>query len=115
MRMQVVPPLVRMVASFTGRPRCGPDPARGRQALPALRRELTIVRRRGYALNTEQSEQGVNAIGTYVRDRDARAVAAVVLAAPGTRLTTRRLVELAPKLAQTARSIGDSLGNTNSP
>ena len=34
----------------------GPD-------LPALMRELAVVRRRGYATNVEQSEQGVNAIG----------------------------------------------------
>lgn len=80
----------------------GPD-------LATLRRELSSVRRRGYAINAEQSEQGVNAIGACVRDRHRAAVAAVVLAAPSLRMPIRRLVELAPLLLETAADIGRAL------
>lgn len=81
----------------------GPD-------LAALRRELATVRRRGYAINSEQSEQGVNAIGVCVHDRHRRAAAAVVLAAPSTRLPLRRLTAFAPQVQATAVAIGAALG-----
>lgn len=89
-----------MVLEGTG---AGPD-------LAALRRELVTVRRRGYAINTEQSEQGVNAIGACVRERHGRAVAAVVLAVPSLRLPLRRLTAFAPQVQSTAAAIGAALG-----
>jgi DNA-binding IclR family transcriptional regulator len=95
-------------ALYPSGPALTPD-ARGPE-LSVLRRELNAVRRRGFAVNAEQSEQGVNAIGTCVRDRDQLAVAAVVIAAPSTRVPTRGLLELAPRLAQAARDIGAALG-----
>lgn len=76
----------------------GPD-------LAALRRELATVRRRGYATNREQSEQGVNAIGACVRDRFGVAVAALVLAAPSTRLPIQRLTRFAGPLLAAAAAI----------
>lgn len=77
--------------------------------LNALIRELTSVRRRGYALNVEESEQGVNAIGAAVRDRTGRAVAAVVIAAPSLRLSRRAMTELSGPLQSTAAAISASL------
>lgn len=77
--------------------------------LNALIRELTSVRRRGYALNVEESEQGVNAIGAAVRDRTGRAIAAVVVAAPSLRLTRRAIATLAAPLQATASAISAAL------
>lgn len=73
----------------------GPDLAR-------LRRELTGVRRRRYARNLEESEQGVNAVGTCVRDGAGRALAAVVVAAPALRVPRRELPRLAGALIPAA-------------
>lgn len=80
----------------------GPD-------LNALIRELAAVRRRGYAVNAEESEQGVNAIGAAVRDRTGRAVAAVVIAAPSLRLSRRAMAALSGPLQATAAAVSASL------
>ncbi len=80
----------------------GPD-------LNALIRELSSVRRHGYALNAEESEQGVNAIGAAIRDGTGRAVAAVVIAAPSLRLPRRALPALAERVQASAAAISATL------
>lgn len=77
--------------------------------LNALLRELAAVRRRGYALNVEESEQGVNAIGSAVRDQHGRALAAVVVAAPSLRLPRRSMTALVRRLQASAAAISASL------
>ena len=77
--------------------------------LNALTHELTAVRRRGYARNVEESEQGVNAIGAAVRDRTGRAVAGVVVAAPSLRLARRAMASLAVPVQAAAAAISASL------
>ncbi|MDQ4037875.1 MAG: IclR family transcriptional regulator [Actinomycetota bacterium] len=83
--------------------------------LNALFRELTAVRRRGYALNNEESEQGVNAIGAAARDRSGRAVAAVVVAAPSLRLPRRAIGTLAGPVQATAAAISATLASADQP
>lgn len=79
-----------------------------------LTRELTAVRRRGYAVNIEESEQGVNAIGTAVRDRAGRAIAAVVVAAPSLRVPRRSLTGMLEPLHASAVAISTALQAENS-
>ncbi|GAA4547963.1 IclR family transcriptional regulator [Streptomyces collinus] len=71
--------------------------------------ELTTVRRAGWALNLQESERGVNAVGACVRDRTSRAVAAVAVAAPSARYPKGRLNRLASPLLPAARDIGHQL------
>ncbi|QFY13150.1 helix-turn-helix domain-containing protein [Nonomuraea phyllanthi] len=72
--------------------------------LAALRRELDGARRRGYAVNSEESERGVRAVGACVRDGAGRAIAAAAVAVPSVRWPKRRLTELAaPLLAAVTR------------
>jgi DNA-binding IclR family transcriptional regulator len=80
----------------------GPD-------IGALRRALDNVRRRGYAVNAEESEQGVNALGACVRGPDGGALAAVVVAAPSQRVSQRALAALAPAVLAAATRISDQL------
>ncbi len=82
---------------------------KGLPDLDRLDRELAAVRRLGYACNLQESERGVNAVGTCVRDRAGRAVAAIAVAAPSLRCPRARLVELAASLRATAEEIGRSL------
>jgi len=77
--------------------------------LNVLIRELSAVRRRGFALNVEETEQGVNAIGAAVRDRNGRAVAAEVVAAPSLRLPRRSMAGLIAPLQSSAAAISASL------
>ena len=85
------------------------DRAKAPKDFESLMNELVSVRRHGYALNLQESERGVHAVGACVRDRTAAAVAAVVVAAPSVRCTRARLAELSQPLLTTARDIGQGL------
>ncbi len=74
-------------------------------SLPALVRELSAVRRRGYATNHEESEPGIMAVGRCVRDRSGQAVGAVVIAVPTVRCDDGHLGELARHLQTAAEAI----------
>ena len=77
----------------------GPD-------IVALQRELATVRRRGYAVNLEETEQRVNAIGAAVVNGGGRGIAAVVVAAPSARVPKRALGSLSQPLLAAVSSIG---------
>ncbi|MEO3875669.1 IclR family transcriptional regulator [Nonomuraea sp. B12E4] len=79
--------------------------------LAALRRELEGVRRRGYAVNSEESERGVRAVGACIRDGAGRAVAAAAVAVPSVRCPKRRLAELAVPLVAAVTRIGAALAS----
>lgn len=77
--------------------------------LAALARALTQVRRRGFAINVNESELGISAIGCPVVDSVGRTVAAMAITAPSARYTRQRLTELAPVLVHAADEAGRQL------
>ena len=77
----------------------------------ALRRELARVRQRGYAVATEELEPGFVAVGAPVRSADGRVVAALGIGGPKTRLTPRRVAELARQLPPAAGRVSARLGH----
>jgi len=58
-----------------------------------LRKELTITRSRGYAIDDEEAERGGRCIAAPVRDGDGRVLAAISITAPTSRLTMDRIPE----------------------
>lgn len=68
----------------------------------ALRRELTITRRRGYATNINETEHGVTAVAVALKDKSGRAVASVAVAAPNARCPRSRVDTLAEILRDAA-------------
>jgi DNA-binding IclR family transcriptional regulator len=78
-------------------------------AVERLFNELVSVRRTGYAINLQESERGVHAVGACVRDRTGTAVAAVAVAAPSVRCTRASLAELSRPLLAAVRDIGQNL------
>ncbi|MEV6252549.1 IclR family transcriptional regulator [Nocardia sp. NPDC051911] len=76
--------------------------------LVALRRELGVVRRQGYALCLETNEQCVNAVGVPVTTRPGMVIAAVVLACPSAGSSRRHLVDLVPDVRATASAIAEN-------
>ena len=74
-----------------------------------LRKELAAAKRLGYAVNLQESERGVNAVGACLRDRSGRAVAAIAVAAPAARCPRTRLTELAGPLLSTVAEINRAL------
>ncbi|MFE9029602.1 IclR family transcriptional regulator C-terminal domain-containing protein [Streptomyces iakyrus] len=89
-----------------GLPGGGPKALEGVQRLAA---GLTAIRRTGWALNLQESERDVNAIGACIRDRTGTAVAAVAVAAPSARCPKGLLNRLASPLLLVARDIGQEL------
>jgi DNA-binding IclR family transcriptional regulator len=73
--------------------------------MSALLRELALVRSRGYATNHEESEPGIMAVGRCVRDRDGRAIGALVVAVPSVRCDDGGLDRLAADLRAAADGI----------
>lgn len=69
--------------------------------MSALRRHLNLARRRGYAVNDQETEDGVSAMGACLLDADGNAVAAMSIAVPTVRFGRDRLPVLAEALRET--------------
>jgi DNA-binding IclR family transcriptional regulator len=79
------------------------DPAR-------LERELERVRERGWATAVEELEAGYVAVGAPIRDHAGRALAAISVGGPTSRLTPRRIPRLARRVVDSAGRISARLG-----
>ncbi|HEU5421841.1 MAG TPA: IclR family transcriptional regulator [Streptosporangiaceae bacterium] len=64
-------------------------------AVPRLQRELRTIRRRGFAVNDRETEDGLTAIGVAIPSRDGAPRAAICLAMP----TARYALDLVPAWA----------------
>lgn len=73
--------------------------------LARLLRNLRRIRRQGFAVNDQQTEHGVTAIGRVVQGSAAAPVAAVSIAMPTARYTRPRLTEWVALLTATASRI----------
>lgn len=76
----------------------------------ALRRNLDLARRSGYAVVRDELERGFAACGAAVRDHRGLPVGALSLGGPSARLTPARLRELGPVVAAAATQVSIALG-----
>ena len=67
------------------------------------------MRKRGYATNAGESEEGVSSIGVAVLNSSGRPVAAVSVAAPLSRMPASMARQVAVPLAETAQQINAEL------
>lgn len=82
--------------------------------LRRLRRELSLVRRRGFAINDQLTETGVTALGVALRDPEGAPVAAASIAMPTARFDRDKLPTWATELSTTAALIERDLGAASS-
>ncbi|MGI9952152.1 IclR family transcriptional regulator [Moorellaceae bacterium AZ2] len=75
----------------------------------ALRRHLLTVRQQGYAVDQEESEDGLMCIAAPVRDRSGRVIAAISISGPAGRMDRRR-EEFKDLVVSTADGIAKVLG-----
>ncbi|HWG85291.1 MAG TPA: IclR family transcriptional regulator [Deinococcales bacterium] len=70
--------------------------------MEALRKELALIRERGYAVDDEEREPGVRCIAAPVRGSSGMVVSAVSISGLASRVTPERVPELAAVVALTA-------------
>jgi len=74
--------------------------------------ELTKIRSQGYATNIEELEIGLIALGAPIFDASGKAVAAISMGGPTTRISENLLPEIAESLMEAAQKISAELGYT---
>jgi DNA-binding IclR family transcriptional regulator len=76
----------------------------------ALRAEIEKTRRRGYAVDDEEFEEGLRCIAVPVLDAQRLPVAAVSVSGPSFRVTAQKLPSIANHLLQCVRGISTDMG-----
>jgi DNA-binding IclR family transcriptional regulator len=76
----------------------------------ALRAEIEKTRRRGYAVDDEEFEEGLRCIAVPVLDAQRLPVAAVSVSGPSFRVTAQKLPSIASHLLQCVRGISVDMG-----
>lgn len=79
--------------------------------LNAVRADIRRTAKRGYAVDDEESEEGLRCIGVAIRARDGRHIYAVSASGPVYRMSSKREKEIAARLAQAANEIERGLGS----
>ena len=75
-----------------------------------LRRDLSLVRERGYAVDDEEHAVGLRCVAAPVFDEYGRPVAALSLSGPGARIDNSRLTQFGELTAQVAADFSAELG-----
>ena len=76
----------------------------------ALRAEIEKTKRRGYAVDDEELEDGLRCIAVPVLDAQRQPVAAVSISGPSFRVTAQKLPSIANHLLQCVRGISADMG-----
>jgi DNA-binding IclR family transcriptional regulator len=76
----------------------------------ALLKALERIRRRGYAIDDEEIELGVRCVGAPIFNENHRAIAAVSVSGPASRITVQSVPGIAEHVLRCCRDISASLG-----
>jgi DNA-binding IclR family transcriptional regulator len=76
-----------------------------------FRLELETVRKRGFAVDDGEFEDGLRCVGAPVRDHAGKVVAAVSIAGPAFRITHERMPDLIRYVVKVAMDLSASLGH----
>jgi len=77
-----------------------------------LLKDLERTRRRGYAMDDEEVEEGVRCVGVAIVDSTGHPVAAVSVSGPSFRMTVQNVRAIAVRLQECVRAIEKDLGYT---
>ena len=75
-----------------------------------LRQLLEEVRQSGYAIDDEESEDGMRSVAAPIRDISGKAIAAIGLAGPIQRLTKKEVRRLVPAVLAAALAVSQRMG-----
>jgi len=72
--------------------------------------DLRLVRKRGYAVDNEETEIGLRCVGAPIRDYTGNMVGALSVAAPSARLPEKNIPVIGRMVMSIAEEISDKLG-----
>lgn len=75
-----------------------------------LKRELSLVRARGFSIDNEEFEEGLKCIGAPVRDHTGNVIAAISIAGPASRISDDKIQALADSVINAANNLSYELG-----
>jgi DNA-binding IclR family transcriptional regulator len=75
-----------------------------------LRQQLDETRKRGYGVDDEELEAGIRAVSAAIRNQQGGIVASVSIPGPTSRMTAKRIPQIAEALQEAARSISRRMG-----
>lgn len=78
--------------------------------LKDMKKELKIIRKKGYAIDNEENEIGVRCIGAPVFNRDGEVEGAISISGPTMRMTDSKLEEFSTEVIKYANMISKELG-----
>lgn len=78
----------------------------------ALHRDLRAVRTRGYAIDDEETDEGLRCVGAVIRDHAGRPGYAISVSGPKSRMPVPRLDEIGRTLVTAAARLSTQLGHT---
>jgi DNA-binding IclR family transcriptional regulator len=81
----------------------------------ALKRELEHIHDRGYAIDDEEIEEGIRCISAPILDSSGRAVAAMSVSGPSSRITPNRFQLVGKSVLKAARELSFHLGHRDAP
>jgi IclR family KDG regulon transcriptional repressor len=78
--------------------------------LKALRRDLAVIRARGYAVDNEESELGMRSVAAPIRTHSGAVIASLSIAGPTHRVSKKTLIAYAREVVRATDSISQRLG-----
>jgi len=75
-----------------------------------LRRDLAVIRARGYAIDNEESESGLRSVAAPIRSESGAVVASLSIAGPAHRISRKSLASHAREVVAAADAISQRLG-----
>ncbi|HTV03756.1 MAG TPA: IclR family transcriptional regulator [Acidobacteriaceae bacterium] len=80
-------------------------------SVPALKRELKRIRDRGFAIDDEEIEEGIRCIAAPILDSSDRAVAAMSISGPSSRITPERFQSIGKRVLKAAHELSVCVGH----
>lgn len=77
-----------------------------------IRKQLQLVRERGFAISEQEFEEGINAVAAPILDANQFPIAAMAIVGPAFRLSSERLLELGRPLRETTDALARDMGLT---
>lgn len=85
------------------------------RTVTALRKDMELVRKRGFATNVGEFQPNVAGLAAPVRNGHGEVVAAIGIAGPLDRLRPRKLQSLAPAVIEMAASVSEAMSTVANP